>query len=60
VDSDAVDVLAGQLQELELQAEKARRRAARLEARARGARQDALDLGILPQQATEGNDAEIS
>jgi hypothetical protein len=56
-DRDTVDELTAQLHELELQAEKARRRAARLAARARSARQQALDLGLLPQQsAEEGED----
>ncbi|MGB5177272.1 MAG: amino acid permease [Gammaproteobacteria bacterium] len=49
-DSDAVDVLSAQLRELELQAEKARRRASRLAARAQSARLDAQALGVLPQQ----------
>ena len=53
-DARRIDVLTAQWGELELQAEKARRRAARLTDRAQRARQDALDLGILPQQATAG------
>jgi len=55
-DSDTVDNLTVQLRELELQAEKARRRAARLAVRAQSARQQALDLGLLPQQAAEDDD----
>ena len=49
-DSDALDALTAELGEMELQAEKARRRAARLAARAQSARQEALDLGVLPQK----------
>jgi len=54
-DSATVDGLTAQLRELELQAEKARRRAARLAARAQRTRQDALDLGVLPQQGEAGD-----
>jgi amino acid transporter len=49
-DSDTVDGLTAQLRELEQLAEKARRRAARIAARAGIARQEAMALGILPKQ----------
>jgi hypothetical protein len=52
-DSETIDTLTTQLRELELQAEKARRRAARIAARARIARQDAENLGVLPQQTAD-------
>jgi amino acid transporter len=55
-DSDTFDDLTARLHELEQQAEKARRRAARIAARAQTARQDARALGILPQQEGEGGD----
>jgi amino acid transporter len=55
-DSDTMDELAAQLRELEARSEKARRRAARMAARARSARQQALDLGLLPQPAAEDGD----
>lgn len=42
--------LAAQVDELELQAEKAKRRAARIAAKAQAARQDALNLGVLSPQ----------
>ncbi|MGB5671854.1 MAG: hypothetical protein WBM71_15025 [Sedimenticolaceae bacterium] len=45
---ESVEVLKVQLRELEAQAEQARRLAARLAARARNVRQDALDPGVLP------------
>ncbi len=54
-DSAEVDDLRAQLRELELEVEKAQRRAARLAARAQRARQDALDQGVLPQQAAKGD-----
>ncbi len=57
-DSETLDGLAGQLRELEQQAEKARRRAARVAARALTARQDARALGILPQPEAEAGDDE--
>jgi len=56
--SDTVDVLTAQWRELELQAEKARCRAARLAARAQRARQDALELGFLPQDTLTTIDSE--
>jgi amino acid transporter len=49
-DPDLITKLTAQLRELELQAEKARRRAARFAAKAQAARQDALALGILSPQ----------
>ncbi|MGD8588361.1 MAG: amino acid permease [Chromatiales bacterium] len=45
-DPDLIAKLTKQLHELEAQAEKARRRAARIAAKAQSARQDALTLGI--------------
>jgi hypothetical protein len=51
-----MDELAAQLRELEARSEKARRRAARMAARARSARQQVLDLGLLPQPAAEDGD----
>jgi hypothetical protein len=53
---DTVDALTAELRELERQAEKTRRRAARLASRARSARQLALDAGVLPQPAAEEDD----
>jgi len=56
-DDDAVNDLTAQLRELEQQAAKARRRAARIAAKARNARQEAQALGILPQpEAKDGDD----
>jgi len=55
-DSDSIAGLTGQLRELEQQAEKARRRAARIAARALAARQDAMALGVLPQPEAEGSE----
>jgi amino acid transporter len=52
-DSESIDTLTAQLRELELRAEKARRRAARIAARARIARRDAEEFGVLPQQAAD-------
>jgi len=52
-DSETIDTLTAQLRELEQRAEKARRRAARIAARARIARQDAMELGVLPQQTAD-------
>ncbi len=49
-DSEAIDGLTAQLRELEAQAEKARRRAARIAVRAGTARQEARALGVLPQE----------
>ncbi|MGD8620040.1 MAG: hypothetical protein PVH54_12755 [Gammaproteobacteria bacterium] len=55
-DSDTVNDLTARLHELEQKAEKTRRRAARIAARAQTARQDAQALGILPQQEGEDDD----
>jgi hypothetical protein len=52
-DSETIDTLTAQLRELELREEKARRRAARIAAKARIARQDAEELGVLPQQTAD-------
>jgi amino acid transporter len=52
-DSDTVNGLTAQLRELEVQVEKARRRAARIADRAGTARQEARALGVLPQQEAE-------
>jgi hypothetical protein len=41
------------LRDLDLRAEKARRRAARIAAKARIARRDAEELGVLPQQTAD-------
>jgi len=49
-DPDQTAKLSKELRELEAQAEKARRRAARIAAKARSARQEALTLGILPPE----------
>jgi len=49
-DSDTIHGLTVQLRELEVQAKKARRRAARIAARASTARLEAKALGVLPQQ----------
>jgi hypothetical protein len=58
-DSDTIDGLTAQLRELEVQAEKARRRASRMAARASTARQEARALGVLPQQeAGDSRDGE--
>jgi len=54
-DSEAIDGLTVQLRELEVQAEKARRRAARIAARAGIARQEAQALGVLPQEEAEAS-----
>jgi len=54
-DSEIIDGLTAQLRELELQAEKARRRAARIATRARSAREGAQALGVLPQQEAGGS-----
>jgi len=54
-DSDTAGERTGQLHELEQQAEKARRRAARIAAKARIARQDARALGLLPPPETESD-----
>jgi hypothetical protein len=52
---DAIDGLTAQLRELEQQAEKARRRAARIASRAGIARQEARALGVLPQEDAGGS-----
>jgi amino acid transporter len=52
-DSGVVGTLTAQLRELESQAEKARRRAARFAAKAQAAKQAALALDLLPRQETE-------
>jgi len=52
-DNDTVNQLTEQLHELEVLAEKARRRAARIAARASTARREAKALGVLPQQEAE-------
>jgi amino acid transporter len=54
-DGDTIDTLTAQVRELEQQAEKARRRAARLAARALIARHNAEDLGVLPQQTADSD-----
>jgi hypothetical protein len=54
-DSETIDTLTAQLRELDLRAEKARRRAARIAAKARIARQDAGELGVLPPQAADND-----
>ncbi len=57
-DPDAVATLTAQVRELELLAEKARRRAARIGAKAQAARQDAQARGLLPErEAEDGDDA---
>ncbi len=58
-DSATIDELSAQLRELEVHAEKARRRAARIAARASTARLEAKALGVLPQQeAGDSRDGE--
>lgn len=57
-DRETVDGLTAQSDELELQAEKAWRRAARFKARADSVRAEARDLGILPRQDAGGGDGE--
>ncbi len=57
-DPDAIARLNARLQELEAQAEKARRRAARIAARAKAVRQEAQALGLLPPEE-EGESGEL-
>jgi amino acid transporter len=52
-ESEIIDKQTARLRELELRAEKARRRAARMVARAGIARQDAERLGVRPQQEAD-------
>jgi len=55
-DSDTISGLTAQLREQEVQAEKARRRAARIAARAGIVRQEARSLGVLPQEESGASD----
>lgn len=54
--AETITELTAQLRELETLADKARRRAIRIDARARLARQDAETRGVLPQQPAEDGD----